>query len=81
MFKRKNIADLLKTQPRDLRRFEAVLFKEYASNNRTFEFCLLYQGAKHWNALPVKERKEISYAFYAPQKAQTDISLVNKRIT
>ena len=32
-------------QPRDLRRFEAALFKEYASNNKSFESCLLSQGA------------------------------------
>ena len=61
MFKRKQNVNLLQTQPRDLRRFEAALFKEYASNNKPFESCILYQGAQKWNVLPVKERNEPTY--------------------
>ena len=61
MYKRKCNNNLLQTQPRELRRNEAVLFKEYGSNNKTFESCVLYQGAQNWNALAVKERNEPTY--------------------
>ena len=61
MYKRKYNTNLLLMQPRDLRRFEAALFKEYASNNKSFESCLLSQGAHKWNALTVKERNEPTY--------------------
>ena len=56
MLKKKSNTNLLQSQPRNLRRFDAVLFKEYVSNNKSFESCILYQGAQKWNALTVKER-------------------------
>ena len=58
MYKRKCNTNLLQAQPRDLRRYEACLFIEYGSNNRTFESCVTYQGAQKWNALPIDERNE-----------------------
>ena len=69
MYKRKCNTNLLQKQPRELRRFQAALFNEYASNNRSFESCILYQGAQKWNALSVKERNEKSYeGFKVTQK-------------
>ena len=69
MYKRKCNSNLLQEQPRELRRFEASLFKEYISNNRTFESCVVYQGAHKWNALPVRERNEPTYeGFKSHQK-------------
>ena len=69
MYKRKCNNNLLQPLPRELRRFEASLFREYVSNNRTFESCILYQGAPKWNALTVKERNEPTYdGFKANQR-------------
>ena len=69
MFKRKCNTNLLQSQPRNLRRFDAFLFKEYVSNNKSFESCILYQGAQKWNALTVKERNEPTYdGFKAAQR-------------
>ena len=61
MYKRKDNIRLLQNQPRELRRFEARVFIEYASNNNTFESSILFQGAHKWNALPVIEGNMHTY--------------------
>ena len=81
MYKRKSNTNLLQTQPRVMRRFEAVLFNEYVRNNKTFESCLLFQGAQKWNALSVKERNEPSFeGFKSLQKNKLKNILLAKKV-
>ena len=70
MFKRKGNLSLLQPQPRELRRYEACVFKEYISNNRTFESCVAFQGAQKWNLLSVEERNEPTYEGFKIRQRQ-----------
>ena len=59
----------MRTVDRQLRRFDAPIMTEIASNNSSFGRSVLYQGALHWNGLPVNERNIDNYeTFKSVQK-------------
>ena len=56
---------------RQLRRFNAPIMTEIVANNNSFCKSILYQGALHWNRLPVDERNIQGYkSFKRVQKAK-----------
>ena len=48
----------------NLRNFDAPVLEEIIPNNATFTRCILYQGAIHWNAIPVIERNIPDYKHF-----------------
>ena len=77
MYKRKTNNILLQERPRPLRRFEAEVFIEHYSNNKTFEHTVKFQGAKIWNNLPIEERNLRSYdGFKQKQKEKLKLNLL-----
>ena len=56
---------------RQLRRFNAPIMTEIKANNSTFSRSVLYQGAIHWNSLPINERNICMYnSFKRAQKSK-----------
>ena len=56
---------------RQLRRFNAPIMTEIKANNSTFSRSVLYQGAIHWNSLPINERNIRMYnSFKRAQKSK-----------
>ena len=56
---------------RQLRRFNAPILTEIAANNSTFSRSILFQGALHWNSLPINERNIQEYnSFKRVQKSK-----------
>ena len=77
MYKRKSNTMLLQERPRQLRRYDAEVFIEHYSNNKTFEHTVKFQGAKIWNNLPIKERNLRSYdGFEKKQKDKLKLNLL-----
>ena len=66
----------LQTRNRDLRRFDAPVLKEIASNNKSFERSVLYQGPIYWNRQPVEDRNTQTHmAFKKRQKIKLNTLL------
>ena len=61
VFHRAHDPQYIKIIDRNLRRFNAPILTEIIANNITFSRSLLFQGALHWNALPVDERNIQDY--------------------
>ena len=61
VYHRTHIQKYVRTVNKQLRRFEAPILTEIAPNNSTFSRSVLFQGAIHWNQLPVNERNIQDY--------------------
>ena len=56
VYGRTQVAEYLQEQNTVLRRFEASVLKEIKANNKSFERCILFQGAIAWNKQQVNDR-------------------------
>ena len=61
IYHRSHIPCYVRTVDRQLRRFDAPIMTEIASNDSSFSRSVLHQGALHWNGLPVNERNIDNY--------------------
>ena len=77
LFYRAHDPKYIRVVDRQLRRFYAPIMTDIVANNNSFCKSILYQGALHWNRLPVDERNIQGYkTFKRVQKAK----LVNWKI-
>ena len=73
IYYRSRLPQYIRNVDRQLRRYDAPIMIEHVSNNHTFDRSILYQGAIHWNNLPVIERNIENYDIFK--------SLQKKRLT